>query len=275
MQTSKVIFISDYFFDKHTDDDFFRDQFFYLKLHALFNCLTPPEIKTLYLKHSLHSKKFQSTLLNFIGRGPYVSHNDFTSTARELLEEYTSQPYPLQIAYRRFLSLIIMSLDKEIIREYFNLFIKSERINDRKKAYEVADILWSDVEEIIWDTFFEFGDIGALETVIKNATPHDIVTEIKRIWKKNFPDNRLKKLIIQKTSEEELGYFDFLKTFEPTFYIHVLLARNQKIDRRFLSSIVKEMKKTQNGFLFYYLGLAQEWDLLMDCLKTIKTERRE
>lgn len=273
MDTSRTTYISDYFYNNHTDDDFFRDNFFYLKLHALFNCLTPSEIKTLYFKHSLHSDKFKGTLLNFIGRKSESHSFDFSVIAKELIENYSSQPYCLQIACRTFLSQIIQHLDKEIIRDYFTLFIKSERTNDRKKSYEVAKFLWADIEQTVWDNFYQFKDEGALTQIIHNSESYDLVIQLKNLWSKDFPGNRLKKLIIDKTHKEDISYFEFLRKSEPTFYIQALIVRNQPIDKKLLNSITKKMKQEKNGYLFYYLGLAKDWDLLIDSIKTMKTER--
>ena len=275
METSRTTYISDFFYSNHTEDDFFRDSFFYLKLHALFNCLKPSEIKTLYFKHSLYSDKFKGTLLNFIGKKSQTRSIDFTLIATELIENYSLQPYSLQIGYRTFLSQIIRSLNKDIIRDYFNLFIKSERINDRKKSYEVSECLWAEVEQIIWDNFFEFKDEGALIQIIHNAKALDIATQLKNLWSKEFPDNRIKKLIIDKTHAEDISHFEFIKKAETIFYIQALIVRNQPIDKKLLHSIIKKMKNEKNGFLFYYLGLAKEWDLLIDSIKTMKTERSE
>ena len=273
MDTPRTTYISNYFYNNHTDDDFFRDNFFYLKLHALFNCLTPLEIKTLYFKHSLHSEKFKGTLLNFIGQKSESRAFDFSVIAKELIESYSLQPYSLQIAYRTFLSRIIQHLDKEIIMDYFNLFIKSERTNDRKKSYEVAKFLWTDIEQAIWDNFYKFKDEGALTQIIQNSESYDLAIQLKNIWGKDFPDNRLKKLIIDKTHKEDICYFEFLKNTEPTFYIQALIVRNQPIDKKLLTSITKKMNHEKNGFLFYYLGLAKDWDLLTESIKTMKTER--
>lgn len=246
MDTPRITYISDYFYNNHTDDDFFRDRFFYLKLHALFNCLTPPEIKTLYFKHSLQSDKFKGTLLNFIARKSESFSFDFSVIARELIENYSFQPYSLQIAYRTFLSQIIQHLDKEIIRDYFTLFIKSERTNDRKKSYEVAKLLWTDIEQTIWDNFYKFKDKGALTQIIHNSDSYDLAIQLKNLWSINFPDNRFKKLIIDKTRKENISYFEFLRKAEPTFYIQALIVRNQPIDKKLLNLITKKMKQEKN-----------------------------
>ncbi len=272
MDTYRIIYISDYFYSNHTEDDFFRDRFFYLKLHALFNCLTPSEIKTLYLNHSLHSINFKRTLLNFVRKKAEARLLDFSLIATELIENYSHQPYNLQIAYRTFLSQIITHLSKDMIRDYFNLFIKSERTNDRKKSYEVAKYLWKDIEQTIWDNYFKFKDYGALIQIIYYSESYEIVIQLNNLWSKDFPDNRLKKLIIDKTYKEEISYFDFLMKSEPTFYIQALTVRNQLIDKNFLQSITKKMKRAGNRFVFYYLGLAKDWDLLTETIKTMKTE---
>jgi len=270
METPRTLYIRNFFYSNHTDDDFFRDSFFYLKLHALFNCLTPSEIWTIYFKHLLHGERFKSTLLNFIRKKSETGSIDFTLIAIELIENYTLQTYNSQIAYRTFLSQIIQSLSPKIIRDYFNLFIKSNRINDRKKAYIVAECLWKDVEQIIWDNFFEFKDEVALKQIINNTKPYTIAIQLKNIWSIDFPRNWLKKLIIGKTRKENISHFKFIKNTEPTFYIQALSVRNQPIDKKLLHSVIKEMKKRRNGFIFYYLGLAKEWNLLTESLKTIK-----
>ena len=83
------------------------------------------------------------------------------------------------------------------------------------------------------------------------------MTQLKNIWSKDFPRNRLKKFIIDTTQKEDITHFEFIKKTEPTFYIQALIVRNQTIDKKLLLSISKKMKKERNGFLFYYLGLAK------------------
>lgn len=273
MDTLRTTYISDFFYNNHTDDEFFRDRYFYLKLHALFNCLTVSEVTTLYFKHAIHNDKFKGTLLNFIDKKSQTQTLDFSEIASKLIENYSLQPYYYQISFRTFLSHIVQPLNKEIIRDYFNLFIKSKRANDRKKSYEVANFFWADVEQIIWDVYFEFKDKGALIQIIQNSENLELVTQLKNLWGKDFPGNNLKKQIIEKTHKEDIGYFEFLKKTEPTFYIQALIVRNQLVDKKLLLSITKKMKKEKNAYLFYYLGLAKDWDLLTDSIKTMKTER--
>ena len=275
MSTLRTTYIIDFFYNNHTEDDFFRDKFFYLKLHALFNCLTESEIKTLYLTKSAHGENLKHTLLNFIERKSQQKLIDFSLIANELLEDYNDQSYFVQLSYRTFLSKIIKHLDKEIISNYFHLFIKSERVNDRKKSYDVAEILWPDVEDIIWENYFKQKDKEALIQILHYSTPADIVSNLSKIWEKDYPENKLKKLIIDKTHKESLSNFEFLNKSEPTFYLQALIARNMPIDKSLLKSLTKRMKKENNGFLFYYLGLAKDWDLLVDAIITLRTERYE
>ncbi len=271
MDTSRTTYISDFFYNNHTDDGINRDRFFYLKLHALFNCLTPYEIKTLYFNHARHSDKFKATLFNFIGRKSESQSLDFSIIAKDLIENYTYQPYNLQIASRTFLSKIIQHLEKDIIRDYFQLFIKSDRINDRKNAYEVSKYIWSEIEHIIWDNLYKINDKGALEQIVNNTDSSDLASQIENIWSIEYLDNRLKKQIIDKTCNEDIIYFEFLKETEPTYYIQALIVRNQTVDKKILNLITTKMKQEKNGFLFYYLGLAKDWNLLTDSLKTMKS----
>ena len=275
MTASKVTFITDFFYSNHTDDDFFRDRFFYLKLHALFNCLTEHELKSLFLSQISQEINFSRSLLSFIVKKASNKQIDFNQTAIELLEKYPSQSYKTQLAYRTILSTVIKFLDKEVIIEYFNLFIKSDRINDRKKSYEIAEFIWPEVENIIWDYFFKFREEKALIQIINFSSADDIILNLNKIWQKNFPKNILKKLILDKTRQSDVSNFEFLKTLEPTFYIQALILRNIPIETKLLNSVVKKMKNENNGFVFYYLGLAKNWKLLTATLESMKSIRFE
>lgn len=275
MTTSKVKFISDFFSNNHTEDDFFRDRFFKVKLHALFNCLNEQELKSLFLSQLSQENEFSGSVLDFIVKKLEAKQLDFHSIAKDLIDRYPSQPYKVQLSYRAILSTIIKYLDKELVLEYFSLFINSQRINDRKKAFEIAEIIWDDVEDTVWKSFLKFKDEKALMQIINYFTPTDLLSNLPAIWEKDFPKNMYKMLILQKTVKSDISHFKFLMTTEPTFYIQALRLRNFPIEAKFLKSVVKEMVNENNGFVFYYIGLAKNWNLLIQTLESMKTSRFE
>ncbi len=274
MDTTYTKYISDFFYKHYNDDIRLQDNFFYLKLHALFNCLTPFEIITLYFKHSVNGDKLRDVLLNFIKKKAEAKSIDFSLIAKDLISDYVNQSYKLQITYRTFLSQVIQYLDKEIIKDYFYLFVKSKRKNDRKKAYEVAKFLWTEVEELIWDNLNIFDDEEAIILIIQYSESSKIIEQFESIWFKDFTSNWTKKQLLVKTHLENIKHFSFLKEYEPTFYIQALVIRNKPISQKFLYSVINKMKEEKNYFLFYYLGLAKNWELLIESIENIDTKRQ-
>ena len=267
----RIKFIADYFYDNHTDDDFFRDSFFYLKLHALFNCLTPAQVRTLYTTHAIYSEKFKKTVLSFVGTHCQMHGVEYTLVSRELMDNYPRQQYLVQLSYRSFLSRIIQSTDDETIGMFFDLYVGSHRINDRKQAYEISKVIWNEVQDRIWENLWQFEDVDALKLLLYNAEPSQIVKNIEKIWSIKFPKDRIKKLIIDRTKGEEVHHFQFLKSLDPIYYLRALIKRNMQIEPSYLEVVVNEMKAKGNGTLFYYLGYSKDWDVLVKALNSIDT----
>jgi len=271
MAASKIEFIKDFFESYDVDDNYFGDRFFKIKLHALFNCLNEKELKFLFLNQLSEQNGLLIPVLNFIVKKIEAKQLDFNSIVVDLMEKYSSQTYKGQLYYRSILSIVIKHLDKKLINDYFNLFISSERVNDRKKAYEIAGIIWTGVEETVWEVFFKYRDPNALIQIINYSTVEDLLSNLSIIWQKGNTKNFHKKLILEKTVECDISHFEFLKKTEPTFYIQALRLRNLPIENRFLKSVVKKMVTDSNGFVFYYIGLAKDWNLLIQTLESTKS----
>jgi hypothetical protein len=271
MATSRIKFITDFFERHDPEENRYGDGLFKIKLHALFNCLSEKELKFLFLNQLSEQNGFGMAILNFIVKKVAAKQLDFTSIVGDLIEKYPLQTYKVQLHYRTILSVVIKYLDRKQIIEYFNLFINSERVNDRKKAYEIAGIIWTDVEEAVWKFFIKRRDSNALEQIIKYSTADDLISNLSIIWQGGDIKNFHKKLILEKTVESDISYFEFLKQTEPTFYVQTLRLRNLPIENRFLKFLVKRMLNENNGFVFYYIGLAKDWNLLVQTFKSKKT----
>jgi hypothetical protein len=260
----KPEFISNYFFTHKGDDDIF------LTLHALFNCMSEEEITRMYFDHCMANSDLKKTLENYITRRTVSEpRRYFDKVARRLMAAYQGEAYGAQLKIRVFLTGLIRSLPVQTIRIYFDLFIQSERIVDRRRAGGVADLILSDeVEGKLWDNFHRYKDEESLIPLVTCLSPDDLCRLMEKCWTLEFPSYKLKNVILSKITKSLPRRLAFLKEREPAYFLRAMAFKQIKVDAKILGQLGKTMTEEQKKFTVWYLGLTGDWRLVTKYIKT-------
>lgn len=263
----KPEFVSDYFLTHKDDEDIF------LTLHALFNCMSEEEITRMYFDHCAANSELKKTVENYINRRTVSEpRRYFDKVARRLLVEYPRETYSTQLKIRVFLTGLIRSLPVQTIRLFFDLFIESERIVDRRRAGAVADLILSDeVEGKLWDNFHRYNDEESLIPLVTCLSTDDLCQLMEKSWTLDFPSYRLKNIILSKIAKCLPIRLAFLKKREPAYFLRALAFRQTKVGPKIIGQLGKTMTEEQKKFIVWYLGLTGDWGLVT---KYIKSQQR-
>jgi hypothetical protein len=251
----KLEFIESYFFE-HCEDDFV-----YIVLHSLFNCLTEYEIQSLYFHNAKGNPTLKKTIESYIvKRTTNEPKRLFDNIAKSLLNEYINQDHQTQVTTRTFLAQFIRTLPKSTVQTYFDLLIVSERKYDRHRANEVADIIMSDeiIGQLI-DNFYKYKDEYSLLPLINNLDGEDLCLMMEKCWTLDFPSARIKSTILKKISNLEIDYFSFLKDRDMSYYLQVLNLKQIRISDIQIKKLIGTATEENKYYLLWTIGMSGNW----------------
>ena len=105
----KLQYIENYFYE-HVEDDFF-----YVVLHSLFNCITERELQVLYFEYAKGNPSLKKTIESYIiKRTTNEPKRSFENVALTLLNNYSEEDYHVQVTTRS----ILISVHSDIINKY-------------------------------------------------------------------------------------------------------------------------------------------------------------
>ncbi|MGX7686029.1 hypothetical protein ACWA1C_02595 [Flectobacillus roseus] len=256
IDNKKLEFIENYFFE-HCEDDYF-----YIVLHSLFNCLTESEIQMLYFQYAKGIPALKKTIESYIvKRSTNEPKRQFNKVAITLLKEYADQDYQTQITTRTFLAQFIRTLPLSTVQTYFDTLILSERKFDRHRANEVADLILTDeIKGQLIDIFYKYKDEYSLLPLVDNLSSEELYVIIEKVWTKDFPSPRLKNSILKKISNLEIDYFSFLKEMDISYYLQILNLKQIDISDIEISKLVKTANQENKYYLLWTIGMTGKWN---------------
>lgn len=262
MDIKKLEFINEYFFAHH------GEQYLYVVLHSLFNCLSDEEVALLYFDYARGNPELQKSLESYIvKRTQKEPFRSFEYIAKSILHDYQNQPSDRQVRIRMFLSQFIRTLSISCITRYYSLLINSSKKYDRKKASDVADLIWSEeVERDLRKNFIQYYDEISLSPLVDNLNAVDLFHLVENIWTKEFPSARLKSKIIKKLSDLPLDDMSFILEVDPIFYIQVLTIKKQTLSETIINQLLDSIDDNQKSYLIWCIGTSGDWDLLIKYL---------
>lgn len=255
----KADFIFDYYLAHREEDDI------YLTLHALFNCISEQEITELYFDQARAEPVFKKSLESYIVKRTTTQPlRRFDKIAKKLLADYPHEPYEMQLQLRVFLMSFMRSLSPEIIRTFYDLLITSDRVIDRRRAGEVADLIWCDeVEGNLWDNFHKYKDEESLIPLVKNLSDAGLCDLMEKCWTVGFPSYRLKNAVVPRLAKLPADRLHFLKKVEPAYYVRAMVLQGKKVSTTVINQLIKTIPAGESKFLVWYIGLTGDWDLLI------------
>lgn len=255
MDIKKLEYIENYFYD-HCEESFI-----YLVLHSLFNCISEAELTTLYFNNAKGNFALRKTIESYIvKRTTNEPKRQFENIAKTLLDEYPNQSYHIQLTTRTFLIQFIRTLPTKTIRNFYDIFIQSNRVYDRLRASSVADLIWSDeVEGDLLRCFNKYKDEYSLIPLIENLEPESLCNLMERYWTKDFPSARLKRDIVNKITQLPIEKLNFLKELEISFYVLALSKKGIVITEKEIKLLLKSLTDENKYYLIWSLGLSGNW----------------
>lgn len=255
MDKYKLEFIENYFYE-HCEDEFI-----YIVLHSLFNCISDSELQILYFENAKGNPVLKKTIENYIvKRTTNEPKRQFDNIAKTLLNDYINQDYATQRTIRTFVSRFVRTLPKKTIQLFFDLLIFSERKLDRHVANEVADLILSDeVKEQLLTNFYKYQDEYSLLPIINNFESEELCLLIEQFWTSDFPSNRIKSTIIKKISELDIDCFSFLKENDIVFYYQLLNIKKIVVSEVEIKKLLKNVTEENQYYLLWTIGMSGNW----------------
>jgi hypothetical protein len=268
---NKLEFIENYFYDH------FNDDFFYIVLHSLFNCISDNELKVLYFENAKGNPVLKKTIESYIvKRTTNEPKRQFENIAKTLLSIYSEEEYQTKLTIRTFLSQFIRTLSNETVRQYFYLLVHSEKKYDRHRANQVADLIWDDeIEELLIENFNKYKDEYSLLPLIDNLKESKLCEQVEKYWTQDFPPARLKSSIIKRIAKLELDYLTFLNERDISFYIQVLNIKKIRIKEDEIELLLKSATEENKFYLIWTLGMTGDWEQTKKYMEklSMKTQR--
>ena len=252
---SKLEFIENYFYEHYNDD------FFYVVLHSLFNCISDNELKVLYFENAKGNPTLKKTIESYIvKRTTNEPRRQFENIAKTLLSIYSEEEFQTQVTIRTFLSQFIRTLSKETVKHYFDLLIHSDKKYDRHRANQVADLIWNDeIEEYLTGNFNKYKDEYSLLPLIDNLDESKLCVLIENYWTQDFPSARLKSSIVKRIAKLDTEYLTFLKERDISFYIQALNIKKTRITEDEIKQLLKSATEENKYYLIWSLGMTGDW----------------
>lgn len=252
---NKLEFIENYFYN-HLEDDFF-----YIVLHSLFNCISELELQIFYFEYAKGNPALKKTIESYVlKRTSNEPKRQFNNVAITLLRNYTNEDYSTQTTTRTFLSQFIRTLPTETIQMFFDLLINSERKFDRHRANEVADLILTDeIKEKLLENFHKYNNEYSLLPLINNFDEEELCLIIEEYWTSEFPSPRIKREILKKLLKLELEYFSFLKERDISYYFQILNLKKIKITDKEINELLKSVTEENKFYLLWTIGMTGNW----------------
>lgn len=265
MDLNKLEFIENYFYE-HCEDDFL-----FVVLHSLFNCISNEELMIFYFHNAKGNAMLKKTIESYVvKRTTNEPKRQFNNIAETLLNNYTKENYQTQITTRKFVSQFIRTLPIKTVRQFFDIFINSERKYDRHRANEVSDLIWDDeTEGILLDNFYKYLDEYSLLPLIKGLDSESLCRLIKKYWTPEFPSLRLKNSIVKKIYKLDVKYLSFLQKKDISFYVQALTLKRIKISDKEIKQLSKSMTDKNKYYLIWSFGMTGSWKQTVKYIKKI------
>ncbi|MCE1164477.1 MAG: hypothetical protein LWX07_03635 [Bacteroidetes bacterium] len=234
--------------------------------------MTEEEIIVLYFQYSNSIPELKNTIGSYIAKRTMKEPiRQFDKFANILLDIYPELDFHARVKLRILLSGFIRSLPKRTIKRYFNLLINSERKFDRRRANEVADLIWdNEIEKHLINNFKKYEDDFSLLPLINNLSEDKLCSLINCYWENNFPSPRNKNDIIKKISKLDIDKLIFLREKDVAFYILALNTKKKIISDKEITRILPNINENNQIYFLWSISLANNWSRLINYINKIK-----
>lgn len=174
--------------------------------------------------------------------------------------------------YRRSLGKVINDLRGVLSKDQAALLIKnqvvSNKISDRKRAYEMCDIFYNnDIDAMLWLAWNVHKDENCLNILTKLTSAEMLAINFDEIWNADCKF-RIKNNALKRVAQFDFGKIGFLKETEPVSYLTACVAAHRDVDENFLWGVIDGLDKINSlGYVLWCLGMLGKRELLTKVLE--------
>lgn len=180
--------------------------------------------------------------------------------------------------YRRSLGKVINDFRGVLTKDQAALLIKnqvgSNKISDRKRAYEMCEIFYSnDIDEKLWVAWNAHSDENCLNILTKFTSAEKLANNFFEIWNSDCKF-RIRNAALKRVAQFDFGEILFLKETEPVSYLTACVAAKKDVDEKFIWDVIDGVNKINSfGYVLWCLGMLGKRELLTKVLE--ESERIE
>lgn len=238
----------------------------YRVVYALFLCLPPEELGKLYTD-SLNTTTVRNLAKKHIlkrveecGINPFIP---FVDRLFSLLETAEGRQ---KTSISVLLYELINYFPSNYVIKFFDLLIDSPRKSDRRRAYAIPKLIWSEErKDKLWQKWHEYHEDECLLVLIQLTELDNLLPIFKEIWASEIILRSTKNKLLERLAKSHFEAIEYLKATHPISYLYGAVIAGKNLSQ------VEAVKlalcaKTQNEFEFalWCLGKLQQWDAIIE-----------
>jgi hypothetical protein len=235
-------------------------------VYPLLLCLSNEELIQLYFECSDEKRisiQVENLIRSKIGSEGYSAFIPLIDGIYSLLPSVDWHRYR---RLRTFLSSIITLFPAELISDFFSYFYKMEKVSDRRKAYTVAHLIWSEeVEGKLWRRLYEDPNERLLIVLIEKGNLDSLAEIFKDVWTSEYLQFWVKNKILVRLAPTHFKAIAYLKREHPISYMYAAILAGKKLSQKEALDLTLRAKDAKEfGFALWCLGKLKMWKILIE-----------
>lgn len=150
-----------------------------------------------------------------------------------------------------------------------NIQVGSDKISDRKRAYEMCELVYDDeIDSRMWLSWKLYKDENCLAALNKFTSDEKIAINFGEIWSSNCKF-RTKNNALKKAARFDFEKVIFLKEVAPVSYLTACVSAKKGVDDEFLWKLINSLDRINSlGYVLWCLGMLGKRELIMKVLET-------
>lgn len=165
------------------------------------------------------------------------------------------------------------SLTLSQIKDFFTNQVLSERILDRKRAYNIATHNYdSEIDSLLWSSWRRYKDNNCMAVLAQNTDVQLLADNFEPIWKSNSVKFYIKNNVLKRVAKFDFNKVLFLRDEKPISYLSACVASEKQISDEEAILIAKSSDSIGSlGYCFWCLGMLGKNMALYQILAEIET----
>lgn len=109
--------------------------------------------------------------------------------------------------------------------EFFRLQVLSERVSDRKRAFEVAGEIYSDrVDTLLWEAWNKYSDENCIGVLALHSSASFLEAAFEEVWRSAALHRSTKNSVLKRVAKHNFDTVKFLERESPISYLTACVA---------------------------------------------------